>query len=51
MFMKNVLRTFICKMPVSGLLTKKINPRSHTGSQERGTVAVLSFLPPTLASR
>lgn len=43
--------TFICKIPVSGLLTKKVKPCSHTGSQERNMVAVLFVFPPILASR
>lgn len=38
-------------MPVSGLLTKKVYPCSHTGSQERGIVGVFSFFPPILASK
>lgn len=51
--LKNVIKciTFICKIPVSGLLTKKVKPCSHTGSQERNMVAVLFVFPPILASR
>lgn len=43
--------TFMYKTPVSGLLTKKVYPCSHTGSQERGIVGVLSFFPSILASK
>lgn len=43
--------TLICKVPVSGFATSKVNPCSQTGLEDLSIVPVLSTLPPTLASR